>query len=142
MIPTDCISHETRGKRVPASLSAYPGTRPWTRCPGRLKEVIDTDGPQAIAWIKGQGPGWQSAWDFCQRFMNAIEAPNLVQHGHDCHFGRGAGHVATDGWMPYPGLRGGKANCLVGVQSHKQRLDQSWYADYERQEARRSLDRD
>jgi anaerobic selenocysteine-containing dehydrogenase len=48
---------------------------------GRLKQAIDKDGPQSIAWIKGQGPGWQMAWDFCQRFMNAMEAPNLVQYG-------------------------------------------------------------
>jgi anaerobic selenocysteine-containing dehydrogenase len=81
---------------------------------GRLKQAIDKDGPQSIAWIKGQGPGWQMAWDFCQRFMNAIEAPNLVQHGHNCHFGRGAGHVATFGWMPDPDYEEAKLIILWG----------------------------
>ncbi len=81
---------------------------------GKLENVIKTDGPQAIAWIKGQGPGWQMAWDFCQRVMNAIEAPNLVQHGHNCHFGRGAGHVATFGWMPDPDYEEAKLIVLWG----------------------------
>lgn len=69
---------------------------------GTFKEVIASDGPQAIAWLKGQGAGWEQAWDFCQRFMNAISAPNLIEHGHNCHFGRGVGHATTFGWMPDP----------------------------------------
>lgn len=68
----------------------------------KLNGVIEADGARAITWIKGQGPGWQAAWDYCQRFMNLIGSPNLVQHGHNCHFGRGAGHAFTYGWMPDP----------------------------------------
>jgi len=66
----------------------------------KLKDIIRTNDPQAIGWIKGQGPGWESNWDYCQRFMNAIGSPNLVTHGHNCFVARLIGHVFTYGSLP------------------------------------------
>ena len=67
---------------------------------GKLDDVITAHGPEAIGWMKGSGGGWQFAWDACQRFMNAIAAPNLMSTGHNCHFARIAAHLCTYGMEP------------------------------------------
>lgn len=67
---------------------------------GTFKSLISTHGPEAIGWMKGSGGGWQFAWDACQRFMNAIDAPNLMSTGHNCHFARIAAHICTFGTEP------------------------------------------
>ena len=65
----------------------------------KLKGIIASDGGRAISWLKGQAPGWESNWDYCQRFMNAIGSPNIVTHGHNCHQARVIGHAYTHGIM-------------------------------------------
>ncbi len=68
----------------------------------RLKGIIETDGIRAISWLKGQGPGWESGWDYPQRFMNAIGSPNIVTYSHVCHIARVIGHLFSCGTMPDP----------------------------------------
>jgi len=68
----------------------------------RLKEIIATDGARAIGFLKGQGAGWESSYEYSQRFVNLIGTPNLATTGYNCHFGKGIGHVLTYGWMADP----------------------------------------
>ncbi|MFC2003174.1 molybdopterin-dependent oxidoreductase [Chloroflexota bacterium] len=68
----------------------------------KLKEIVATDGPRAIAWLKGQGSGWQGALEYSIRFMRLIHSPNWIQPGHNCESARGVGHVFTYGMRPNP----------------------------------------
>ncbi len=66
----------------------------------KFKEIIDTDGAQAISWLKGAGPSWEEHWEFAQRFMHFLGSPNMVAHGYLCHLARMIGHMATYGSLP------------------------------------------
>lgn len=80
----------------------------------KFKEIIVNDGVHAIGWLKGQGPGWESNWDWCQRFMNAIGSPNLATHSHNCHVARRVAHVYTYGWETHWDYENTKCMVLWG----------------------------
>lgn len=77
----------------------------------KLKAIISTDGPKAIAFVKGQAGAWLSNWDYVQRFMNAIGSPNIVNCSHNCHVARLISHVNTYGGMPDSDFD--NTNCMV-----------------------------
>ena len=79
-----------------------------------LKQIIGTDGPQAIAWLKGQGGGWEDNFEWCQRFMNVIGSPNIGSTGHNCHIPRRIGHVFTYGAELEPDYENTKCMILWG----------------------------
>ena len=103
------LEYDTHRLQYPMKRVGKKGDSRWQRISwdeamdtiaAKLKDIIRTDGPQAIAYLKGQAPGWESNWDFCQRFMNTIGSPNLATPGHNCHIARVIGHIFTYGGLP------------------------------------------
>ena len=79
-----------------------------------LQEIIKKDGARGISWLKGQAPGWESNWNWCQRFMNAIGSPNIATPGHNCHVARMIAHTHTYGWEPDPDYENTRCMLLWG----------------------------
>ena len=77
----------------------------------KLNNVIGSDGPRAISWFKGQSPGWECNFDWCQRFMNSIGSPNIATPGNNCQIARTIGHIYTYGSTPDSDYQ--NARCIV-----------------------------
>ena len=91
----------------------------------KLTDIIKTNGPQSIGWLKGQAPGWESNWDWCQRFMNAIGSPNIATPGHNCHIARRIAHYNTYGWMPDPDYENTKCILFWGYNPFNTSMSQA-----------------
>jgi anaerobic selenocysteine-containing dehydrogenase len=63
----------------------------------KLKKIMETDGAQAISWLKGSATSQEGDWFYTMRFMNAIGSPNLSAYGHLCHIPRLIGQALTYG---------------------------------------------
>lgn len=50
----------------------------------KMKEIKEQYGAQAFCYWRGEGSGWESNWDYVQRFMNVYGSPNIASHGHIC----------------------------------------------------------
>jgi len=77
----------------------------------RLSEVREQHGPEAVAYHRGQAPGWVTAMNYVTRFMNTFGSPNLVTHSHLCFQPRGIAHVSTYGGVPEPDFD--RARCIL-----------------------------
>lgn len=77
----------------------------------KLKEIKEKYGPEALGWHRGQGPGWESNFDYVARFMVTYGSPNFSSHGQLCHIPRGIGHFFTYGWLPIPDWE--NTRCMV-----------------------------
>lgn len=88
----------------------------------RLREIIDKDGTRAISWLKGQGPGWETNWDYCQRFMNVIGSPNLATTGHTCHMARMLGQTHTYGAFALPDYKNTRCMIMWGANPVNSRM--------------------
>jgi len=77
----------------------------------RLSEVREQNGPEAVAYHRGQAPGWVTAMNYVTRFMNTFGSPNLVTHSHLCFQPRGIAHVSTYGGVHEPDFD--RARCIL-----------------------------
>jgi len=50
----------------------------------KMREIKEHYGAQAFCYWRGEGPGWESNWDYVQRLMNVYGSPNVASHGHIC----------------------------------------------------------
>jgi anaerobic selenocysteine-containing dehydrogenase len=67
---------------------------------GRIREIIDRDGPRALAFAQGTPKGLE--FFLMQRLANVLKAPNLATPGHICHMPRETASTLTCGFFPIP----------------------------------------
>lgn len=77
----------------------------------RLHSIKSKDGAQAISAYKGQAPDWGDSYQYPQRFMNVLGAPNLCTPGSICHYPRVLAASFTYGPKPSPDYENTK--CIV-----------------------------
>lgn len=77
----------------------------------RLGETRERYGSEAIAFHRGQAPGWVTTMNYVARFMNTLGSPNLVTHSHLCWIPRAIAHQATYGGVPEPDFD--NTNCIL-----------------------------
>lgn len=77
----------------------------------RLQKIKDTEGAQAVAWLRGMAADWGAPWDYANRFMSAFGSPNAIGNGSVCHVAREMAHNYTYGAMTVPMAKDSK--CIV-----------------------------
>lgn len=81
------------------------------RVAGEFLRLKATEGPQAVAWLRGMAADWGAQWDYANRLMNAFGSPNTVGNGSVCHVARDMAHCYTYGAMTLPQPK--DARCIV-----------------------------
>lgn len=77
----------------------------------QLGKTREQYGPEAVAFHRGQAPGWDTAFYYVTRLMNTFGSPNLVSHSHLCFLPRAIAHVSTYGGVPEPDFE--STNCML-----------------------------
>ena len=80
----------------------------------KLNEIKQTYGAEAVAYHRGQGPGWGSPKDYVWRFVNSFGTPHYTSHSHLCHTPRAMAHVFSYGSPPLPDWENTRCMLLWG----------------------------
>lgn len=65
----------------------------------KLNSIKESYGPEAVAFVRGQGPGWEVWWDLWIRLAMAFGSPNITSNGNICYNPRSsAGGVTYGGY--------------------------------------------
>lgn len=67
---------------------------------GRIRQVIDRDGAEALAFAQGTPKGLE--FYLMLRLANLLNAPNISTPGHVCHMPRETASTLTCGFFPIP----------------------------------------
>ncbi len=78
---------------------------------GEFRGLKATEGPQAVAWLRGMAADWGAQWDYANRLMNAFGSPNTIGNGSVCHVARDMAHCYTYGSMTLPQPK--DSRCIV-----------------------------
>jgi anaerobic selenocysteine-containing dehydrogenase len=78
---------------------------------GEFLRLKATEGPQAVAWLRGMAADWGAQWDYANRLMNAFGSPNTIGNGSVCHVARDMAHCYTYGAMTLAQPK--DARCIV-----------------------------
>jgi anaerobic selenocysteine-containing dehydrogenase len=77
----------------------------------KFAEIKNYDGPEAVAFTRGSGAGWNSNWDYLQRFIHAFGSPNVATNINVCYGPRVGPYRFTWGGVPAPDWENTK--CMV-----------------------------
>ncbi len=61
----------------------------------KMNKIKEEEGPQAIAFVKGQAPAWDIWYDLWTRFNMCFGSPNLVTPSNVCFFPRRSSYVTV-----------------------------------------------